>query len=83
MTNLLHAILALALILPLIVLVIYVLKRFSNLPGKPAKSMKIIDRLSIGHKEYILVVQIEQEKLVLGVSPHAFNTLHVLKSEQN
>ncbi len=81
MTNLFHVFLALILILPLIVMVVYLLKRFGNLPGKPAKSMKIIDRLAIGHKEYILIVQIEQDRLVLGVSPHAFNTLHVLKNE--
>ncbi len=80
MTNVLQAFFALGLILPLIILSVYLLRRYSA-PGKSTQTMKIIDRLAIGHREYILVVQIEQEKLVLGISPNAFSTLHILKNE--
>ena len=81
MSDLLHAAYLLVLLTPCIVLVVYVLKRFKQFPCKSTNCIKIIDRLSLSHKEYILVVQVENEKLVLGISPTTFRTLHVLKNE--
>lgn len=75
----LYVALILGLILPLIIGVIYCLKRIQARPfGRRASvSMTITQQLAIGSKERLVCVEVNGTHLVLGVTPHAISTLHV------
>lgn len=60
-------ILALLLVLALIVVSAFVLKKF-NMINKVSSGMKVIASLPLGSKEKLIVVQIGDEQLLLGVS---------------
>ncbi len=79
MTDLFHSLMALGIIIPLIVAVVYILKRFSSLQVKKPRSLKLIDQLSLGSKHYIAIVETEDVQLILGMSPNQMDILHQSK----
>ena len=70
-------ILSLLMVLGLIVISAIVLKRFQ--PGlKQVNGLKVITSLHIGAKERIVVVQVGEKQLVLGVTSHQISVLDTL-----
>lgn len=54
------------------------LKRFKS-PSLHAKhGLKLISTYNLGQREKLVVMQVGEEQLLLGVSPSAISTLHVL-----
>lgn len=78
MSDLLRVVVTLIVIVPLIVGVAYLLKRYMNLAQTNSSGIRILKQLSLNNKERILVIEVEEVKLIVGVSPNAFNTLHIL-----
>ncbi|CAL4326144.1 flagellar biosynthetic protein FliO [Buchnera aphidicola] len=50
--------------------------KFNNM----LSSMKVIDRLSVGSHEYVVLIEVEQVKLVLGVTAKNITYLYTLSS---
>jgi len=67
-------ILSLLMVLALIIISAIVLKRF-NLTQQSSNQLKVIASLSLGAKEKVVVVQIGEQQLVLGVCPQQISLL--------
>lgn len=61
-------------ILVLIFFLAGILKKFSSF-NLVAKNISVIDSQSLGSKEKIVIVEIQNRQLVLGVTPHNINPL--------
>jgi len=72
-------ILSLLMVLALIIISALVLKRF-NLTQQSSNQLKVIANLSLGAKERVVVVQIGEQQLVLGVCPQQISLLKDLET---
>jgi len=72
-------ILSLLMVLALIFISAIVLKRF-NLTQQSSNQLKVIASLSLGAKERVVVVQIGEQQLVLGVCPQQISLLKNLET---
>ena len=72
------AVLALLAVLALIVGLGWVLKRMPGSGFKPADGLRVVASLNVGAKELVVVVDINGEQLLLGVTAGGINTLHRL-----
>jgi len=54
------------------------------MPSKKNSSLKILEQISIGYRQYIAVVQTEYATLIIGISPNQIQVLHQspVKKEQ-
>ena len=69
---------ALAVVLGLLWAFAFLLKRFQA-PALQAKSgLRLISTYNLGQREKLVVMQVGEEQLLLGVSPSTISTLHVL-----
>ncbi|XQW85848.1 flagellar biosynthetic protein FliO [Thalassotalea piscium] len=71
-------ILSLLMVLALIVISAMVLKKF-QLTGKSVSGMKVITSLSLGPKERLVVVEVQNQQLLLGVSGQQITLLKTLE----
>lgn len=69
---------ALLLVLAVIVGGTWLLKRFALLPAVASGVVKVIAAAGVGQRERVVVVEIEQTWLVLGVAPGQVNKLHTM-----
>jgi flagellar protein FliO/FliZ len=72
------AVFALLLVLGLIVGLGWVLKRMPGSGFRPAIGLKLVASLPLGAKERVVVVEVNGEQLLLGVTAGGINTLHTL-----
>jgi flagellar protein FliO/FliZ len=70
-------ILGLVLILALIAGAAWLLRRFLPLRGGDG-AIKILGGLALGARERLVLVQVEEARLLLGIAPGRVQTLHVL-----
>jgi flagellar protein FliO/FliZ len=73
-----HIFSVLIIILLLIIVVVYLLKRYHGVNSTNVSTIRILSNFSLGHKEKIIVVEVEGVRLVLGLAGRGFETLHVL-----
>ncbi len=71
----------LVLVLGLLVVSLWLLKRLSHLNASAGCQIRVLGGLSLGGRERLLVIEIGQTQLVLGVAPGRIQTLHVLEGE--
>lgn len=73
--------LALALIIVLAVFWIFarVMRQVQNIQGDMHQALRVVGALSVGQRERVVVVQVGEEQLVIGVTSSQINTLHVLQ----
>ena len=71
-------IISLLMVLALIIASAWILKKF-NLANKSVSGMQVISSLPLGHKEKLVVVQVADEQLLLGVSGQQINLIKVLE----
>lgn len=76
--SLLGAVFALLLVLGLILGMAWVLKRLPGSGFRPAEGLRVVASLAVGAKERVVVVDVNGEQLLLGVSPGGVRTLHRL-----
>ncbi|MCF6211257.1 MAG: flagellar biosynthetic protein FliO [Gammaproteobacteria bacterium] len=77
-SHLLQTTLGLLAVLAVIVAIGWAVKRFGNLRGGVQGQMKIIGGISLGTRERVVLLQVGDQQLVLGVAPGQVRTLHVL-----
>ncbi len=70
--------LGLAFILILIFGAAWLAKRFGGLPAGGKGMVKVLGGASLGTRERVVVVQVDDTRLVLGVAPGRVQALHVL-----
>lgn len=73
----LSMIMSLLMVLVLIIISAWILKKF-NVVNKSVSGMKVITTLPLGHKEKLVVVQVANEQLLLGVSAQQINLIKTL-----
>lgn len=77
--NMLQMMGGLLLVLIIIAGAAWVLKRFSLIPATAAGVIKVIAASGVGQRERVVVVEIDNTWLVLGVAPGRVNKLHTLQ----
>ncbi|UXY17121.1 flagellar biosynthetic protein FliO [Chitiniphilus purpureus] len=70
--------LALILVLGLIVVSAVLLRRFSLLPTAIGGRLRVVSGVLVGGKERVVIVEVEETWLVLGVTGQTINLLHTL-----
>lgn len=71
---------ALFLIVALIIAAAWFVKRLNFTSMKSMGSLKIESSLPLGQKEKLIILRVENERILLGVTPHQINFLHKLTS---
>ncbi len=69
----------LALIVALIVGMAWFMRRMNSIPGGGQGSLRILGGLSLGQRERVVLLQVGQEQLLVGLAPGQIRTLHVLE----
>lgn len=72
------SLIVLACILPVIVLTLYILKKTMNTRFVGNQHIKIINQISVGSKERLLLLKVNKDVILVGVTPHKISTLHVM-----
>ena len=78
-SQLLQTTLGLLVVLSVIIAIAWAVKRFGNLRGGVQGQMRIVGGVSLGSRERVVVLQVGEQQLVLGVAPGQIRTLHVLE----
>jgi flagellar protein FliO/FliZ len=74
--SVLQVIVSLLLVLAAVIMVAWVLKRI-NLPQQgSANALKIISGVAVGQRERVVLVEVNDTWLVIGVAPGQVNALH-------
>lgn len=73
--SMLQVVLALALVLGLIVGAAWLMRRFSLLPNAAGKQMRVVSGLMVGQRERVVLVEVRDQWLVLGVTAQNVNLL--------
>ncbi len=74
----LQMIMGLALVLGLIVLASWLLRRFGAGPAASGSILRIVTAASVGPREKVVLVEVQDSWLVLGVAPGRVSMLHQL-----
>lgn len=77
--SLAQMILGLAAVLALILGLAWVMRRMGGIPGTAAGSLRILGGLSMGTRERVVLIQVGETQLLIGVAPGRVQTLHVLE----
>jgi flagellar protein FliO/FliZ len=77
-SGIVQIILSLLLVLAAIVLVAWLLKRMNMAQQGAGHQLKVLGGASIGQRERIVLIEIENTWLVVGVGPGQIRTLHTL-----
>jgi len=75
-------VLGLALVLGLIVLASWLLRRFGAGPAASGSLIRVVTAASVGPRERVVLVEVQDTWLVLGVAPGRVSTLHQLPRQQ-
>ena len=62
-----------------IIAVLWAIRRLSRYSSSANNQLRIIGGINLGARERLLVVQVGEQQLVLGVAPGSIRTLHVLE----
>ena len=77
--NILQVVFSLLLVLAVIVLVAWLLKRMNVVQQSTGQLLKVLGGVSIGQRERLVLVEIEDTWLVIGVGPGQIRTLHTMQ----
>lgn len=69
---------ALVLVLALVVAAAWLMRRFSMLPMAAGTRLRVVSGVMVGPKERVVIVEVDDTWLVLGVTAQAVNKLHEL-----
>ncbi|SOU00516.1 flagellar biosynthetic protein FliO [Xanthomonas arboricola] len=76
--SLFGAVFALLLVLALIVGLGWLLKRMPGSGFRSTEGLRVVTSLAVGAKERVVVVEVNGQQLLLGVTAGGINTLHTL-----
>lgn len=78
----LEAIAGLALVLALIFVLAWAVRRFAHLPGGGKGMIRVLGGVTLGSRERAVVVAVGATRLLLGVAPGQVRMLHVLPPDE-
>ncbi|NPA71737.1 MAG: flagellar biosynthetic protein FliO [Gammaproteobacteria bacterium] len=70
---------SLILVLLIIFLAAWLLRRYGRFPGVADGNLKVIGALSVGQRERIVLLQVGKEQILVGVTSTQITTLHQLE----
>ncbi len=73
-----HLLLGLGVVLVLIVLSAWMYRRLARVPRGVSGALRVLGGLSMGSRERVVLIQVGEEQLLLGIAPGRIRTLHVL-----
>lgn len=77
---LLQLVIGLIVVILCIVALAWLAKKMNRLQTATDESLKILGGISMGSRERVVLLQVGEEQLLVGVSPGHINTLHVLET---
>lgn len=77
--SLLQVTLGLLVVLLVIIGIAWILRRYGRFQSSASGSLKIMGGLSIGPRERVVLLQVGEEQLLIGVAPGRVQALHHLK----
>ncbi|MCH8504007.1 MAG: flagellar biosynthetic protein FliO [Ectothiorhodospiraceae bacterium] len=77
-TALLRVTIGLAVVLAVIVALGWLIKRLQGFSQPGTSQLRVLGGVSVGTKERVVLLQVGQQQLLLGVAPGRVQTLHVL-----
>lgn len=80
-SNILNMFMGLAIVVALILGLAWILRKYGRLPGNNLVDMKVIGGLSLGTREKAVLIEVENTRLLIGVTPGHIQTLHVLGTQ--
>ncbi|RDH85044.1 MAG: flagellar biosynthetic protein FliO [endosymbiont of Galathealinum brachiosum] len=78
MMGALNMAMGLVVVIALILGLAWVLKKYGRLPNHNQVDMKVLGGLSLGTREKAILIEVENKRLLIGVTPGHIQTLHVL-----
>ncbi|WP_373976250.1 flagellar biosynthetic protein FliO [Chitinibacter sp. SCUT-21] len=78
----LQVLLALGLVLGLIVGAAWLMRRFSLVPGAGAGHLRVVSGVMVGQRERVVIVEVQDNWLVLGVTSEQVNLLHTMEKPE-
>lgn len=76
--SMLNMFMGLVVVIALILGLAWVLRKYGRLPVSNQVDMKVLGGLSLGTRERAVLVQVDGQRLLLGVAPGRVQTLHVM-----
>lgn len=80
--HLMHWSIGLIAVLILFFMFIWVIKKIGVIPGYQRENMKVISAITLGMREKLLLVEVGEKQLVLGITPGSINNLLVLEGDE-
>lgn len=80
--NLVQVTLGLLVVLALMAAAAWVLRRFNTAQGNNAAHIKIIGGVSVGNRERVMVIEIADQWIVVGVAPGRVNALATMAKQE-
>jgi len=81
MMGALNMAMGLVVVIALILGLAWVLKKYGHLPNSNQVDMKVLGGLSLGAREKAILIEVENTRLLVGVTPGHIQTLHILDSD--
>ena len=78
-TNIIQMIVGLIFVLILVFSIAWLLRRVGGVSLTGGGALKVISGMSMGSRDRVVLLQVGEEQLLLGVSPGRVQTLHVLE----
>jgi len=76
--NMLNMFMGLAVVIALILGLAWVLKKYGKVSGSNVVDMKVLGGLSLGTREKAILIEVDNTRLLVGVTPGHIQTLHIL-----
>lgn len=80
--NVVQPVVALLFVLALIMGGAWLARRTGLVRGRRQHDIKVVSSYSLGGRGFITIVEVEEARLVLGVTPQSITLLHTLPSRQ-
>lgn len=75
--DIIQLILGLLVVLGIVLISAYMLRKMQGFNAKAAKDLKVVAGLSLGAKEKVILLQAGSQQILVGVTGHSMQTLHV------
>lgn len=79
-TNVVQMMVGLAVVLILVFAIAWLLRRVGGVSLSGNSALKVVAGMSMGARERVVLLQVGEEQLLVGVSPGRIQTLHILKT---
>ena len=79
-TNVVQMVVGLVFVLILVFAIAWLLRRVGSVSLRGGGALKVIGGMSMGARERVVLLQVGEEQLLVGVSPGRIQTLHVLEN---